>query len=80
MDATGLYFYEYLRWATPCSMGAWSVVLARSVEAGSRFRVVPELDHVVVVTAEYYQDYSPPAQQVQSGIFRDVPRGISSPG
>jgi hypothetical protein len=45
----------------------------------SRTRIVPELDLVVVVTAGYYQDYSPRAFQVQSGVFRDVLRGISPP-
>jgi hypothetical protein len=33
-----------------------------------------------VVTAGYYQDYSPRAFQVPSDIFRDVLRGISPPG
>jgi len=28
------------------------------------------------VTAGYYQDYSPRAFQVQSGVFRDVLQGI----
>jgi hypothetical protein len=41
---------------------------------------VPELDLVVVVTAGYYQDYSPRAFQVQYGVFKDVLRGISPPG
>jgi CubicO group peptidase (beta-lactamase class C family) len=47
---------------------------------GQSIRVVPELDLVVVITAGYYQDYTPRARQVQSGIFRDVLRGISPPG
>jgi hypothetical protein len=42
--------------------------------------IVPELDFVVVVTAGYYQDYSPRAFQIQSGVFRDVLRRISPPG
>ena len=42
-------------------------------------RIVPELDLVVVVTAGYYQDYSPQAFKLQSGIFRDVLRAISPP-
>jgi hypothetical protein len=47
---------------------------------GQSIRIVPELDLVVVVTAGYYQDYSPQAFQVQFGIFRDVLRAISPPG
>jgi hypothetical protein len=31
---------------------------------------------VVVVTARYYQDYSPRAFQLQAGVFRDVFRAI----
>ncbi|MDU6492781.1 MAG: penicillin-binding protein, partial [Bradyrhizobium sp.] len=47
---------------------------------GQQIRIVPELDLVVVVTAGYYQDYSPRAFQVQSDVFRDVLRAISSSG
>lgn len=43
---------------------------------GQSIRIVPELDLVVAVTAGYYQDYSPQAFQVQSGVFRDVLRAI----
>jgi hypothetical protein len=32
-----------------------------------------------VVTAGYYQDYSPQAQQVQANILRDVLRAAASP-
>jgi hypothetical protein len=42
--------------------------------------MVPELDLVAVVTAGYYQDYSPRAFQLQSGVFRDVLRAIPPPG
>src|SRR5713101_6584066 len=55
----------------------WAGALGRG---GQSIRIVPELDLVVVVTAGYYQDYSPRAFQVQFGIFRDVLRGISPPG
>jgi CubicO group peptidase (beta-lactamase class C family) len=41
---------------------------------GQSIRVVPELDLVVVVTAGYYQDYSPQAFRLQYGVFRDVLR------
>jgi hypothetical protein len=37
-------------------------------------RVVPELDLVVVITAGYYQDYSPQAFRVREDIFRSVLR------
>ncbi len=55
----------------------WAGALGRG---GQSIRIVPGLDLVVVVTAGYYQDYSPRAFQVQFGIFRDVLRGISPPG
>ncbi|WNJ88929.1 serine hydrolase [Bosea sp. 685] len=47
---------------------------------GQSIRIVPELDLVVVVTAGYYQDYSPRAFQLQYSVFRDVLRAISPPG
>ena len=62
--------------AAPGSMGARFTGLARWVEAASHIRIVPELDLVVVVTAGYYQDYSPRAFQVQYGVFKDVLRAI----
>ena len=81
MDATGLYFYGYLWWLGRSLLNGrevhWVGALGRG---GQSIRIVPELDLVVVVTAGYYQDYSPQAFQVQSGIFRDVLRGISPPG
>lgn len=54
----------------------WAGALGRG---GQSIRIVPDLDLVVVVTAGYYQDYSPQAFQVQSGIFRDVLQGIPPP-
>jgi hypothetical protein len=51
----------------------WAGALGRG---GQSIRIVPELDFVVVVTAGYYQDYSPRAFPVQPGIFRDVLRGF----
>jgi len=81
MDATGLYFYGYLWWLGRSLFNGrevhWAAALGRG---GQSIRIVPELDLVVVVTAGYYQDYSPQAFQVLSGIFRDVLRGISPPG
>jgi CubicO group peptidase (beta-lactamase class C family) len=73
-------FYGYLWWLGRSLLNGrevhWAGALGRG---GQSIRIVPELDLVVVVTAGYYQDYSPRAFQVQSGIFRDVLRGISPP-
>jgi CubicO group peptidase (beta-lactamase class C family) len=81
MDATSLFFYGYLWWLGRSLLNGrevhWAGALGRG---GQSIRIVPELDLVVVVTAGYYQDYSPRAFQVQSGIFRDVLRAISPPG
>jgi len=81
MDATGLYFYGYLWWLGRSLFNGrevhWAAALGRG---GQSIRIVPELDLVVVVTAGYYQDYSPQAFQVQSGIFKDVLRAIAPPG
>ena len=43
-------------------------------------RIVPEFDLVVVVTAGYYQDYSPRSFKIRYGVFMDVLRAISPPG
>jgi CubicO group peptidase (beta-lactamase class C family) len=80
IEATGGQFYGYL-WFLGRSLPNgrevhWAGGLGRG---GQSIRVVPELDLVVVVTAGYYQDYSPQAFQVQSGIFKDVLRGIPPP-
>jgi hypothetical protein len=56
------------------------VVTSSLGRGGQSIRIVPELDLVVVVTAGYYQDYSPRAFKVQSGIFSDTLRGISPSG
>ena len=81
IKATGLFFYGYLWWLGRSLLNGrevhWAGALGRG---GQSIRIVPELDLVVVVTAGYYQDYSPQAFQVQSGVFKDVLRGISPPG
>jgi CubicO group peptidase (beta-lactamase class C family) len=81
IEATGPYFYGYLWWLGRSLHDGhevhWDAALGRG---GQSIRIVPELDLVVAVTAGYYQDYSPRAFQLQSGIFRDVLRTISSPG
>jgi CubicO group peptidase (beta-lactamase class C family) len=73
-------FYGYLWWLGRSLLNGrevhWAGALGRG---GQSIRIVPELDLVVVVTAGYYQDYSPRAFQVQYGVFRDVLRGISPP-
>ena len=73
--------YGYLWWLGRSPFDGrevhWAAALGRG---GQSIRIVPELDLVVVVTAGYYQDYSPRAFQVQSGVFRDVLRGSPPPG
>src|ERR1700730_18210446 len=71
IEATGGQFYGYL-WVLGRSLPNgrevhWAGALGRG---GQSIRIVPELDLVVVVTAGYYQDYSPRAFQVP--FFRDV--------
>ncbi len=73
--------YGYLWWLGRSQLNGrevhWVGALGRG---GQSIRIVPELDLVVVVTAGYYQDYSPRAFQLQYGVFKDVLRGISPPG
>ena len=73
--------YGYLWWLGRSRLNGreihWIGALGRG---GQLIRIVPELDLVVVVTAGYYQDYSPRAFKIQYGVFMDVLRGISSPG
>jgi len=81
IEATSGQFYGYL-WFLGRSLPNgrevhWAGALGRG---GQSIRIVPELDLVVVVTAGYYQDYSPRAFQAQYGVFKDVLRGISPPG
>jgi CubicO group peptidase (beta-lactamase class C family) len=81
IEATSGLSYGYLWWLGRSLLNGrevhWAGALGRG---GQSIRIVPELDFVVVVTAGYYQDYSPQAFQVQYGIFRDVLRAISLPG
>ena len=78
---SGGFLYGYLWWlgrSRPKGRDIlWVGALGRG---GQSIRIVPELDLVVAVTAGYYQDYSPQAFQVQSGVFRDVLQAISPPG
>jgi len=79
--ATDDQSYGYLWWLGRSRLNGreirWVGALGRG---GQSIRIVPELDLVVVVTAGYYQDYSPRAFQVQYGVFMDVLRAISPPG
>jgi CubicO group peptidase (beta-lactamase class C family) len=81
IKATDDQSYGYLWWLGRSLLNGrevhWAGALGRG---GQSIRFVPELDLVVVVTAGYYQDYSPRAFQVQFGVFRDVLRGILPPG
>lgn len=81
VKATDGLLYGYLWWLGRSRLdgreASWLGALGRG---GQSIRIVPQLDLVVVVTAEYYQDYSPRAFQMQSGVFRDVLRGISLSG
>jgi CubicO group peptidase (beta-lactamase class C family) len=71
--------YGYLWWlgrARPNGRELpWIGALGRG---GQSIRIVPELDLVVAVTGGYYEDYSPRAFGVQSGVFRDVLRAVNS--
>jgi CubicO group peptidase (beta-lactamase class C family) len=77
IEATGRYFYGYLWWLGRSLHNGrevhWAAALGRG---GQSIRIVPDLDLVVVVTAGYYQDYSPQAFQLQNGVFGDVLRAI----
>jgi CubicO group peptidase (beta-lactamase class C family) len=81
IKATDSQSYGYLWWLGRSLFNGhevrWVGALGRG---GQAIRIVPELDLVVVVTAGYYQDYSPRAFQLQYGVFKDVLRGISPPG
>ncbi|MGL4291580.1 MAG: serine hydrolase domain-containing protein [Phreatobacter sp.] len=81
IKATGALDYGYLWWLGHSLLNGrevhWTGALGRG---GQSIRIVPGLDLVVVVTAGYYQDYSPRAFQEQSGVFRDVLRAASRTG
>jgi CubicO group peptidase (beta-lactamase class C family) len=81
LKATDDQSYGYLWWLGHTRLNGhevhWLGALGRG---GQSIRIVPELDLVVVVTAGYYQDYSPQAFKVQFGVFRDVLGAISPQG
>ncbi len=80
-EASSNYSYGYLWYLGHSPFNGreihWPAGLGRG---GQSIRIVPELDLVVVVTAGYYQDYSPQAFQLQAGVFRDVLQAIPPPG
>jgi CubicO group peptidase (beta-lactamase class C family) len=81
LKATDNQSYGYLWWLGRAKVNGrevqWIGALGRG---GQSIRIVPELDLAVVVTAGYYQDYSPQAFKVQYGVFRDVLRAIPIAG
>jgi CubicO group peptidase (beta-lactamase class C family) len=81
IKATDDQSYGYLWWLGRSLLHGrevhWVGALGRG---GQSIRIVPELDLVVVVTAGYYQDYSPQAFEAQDNVFSDILRGISPPG
>jgi len=78
LEAVDGLSYGYLWWLGRSLLNGrevhWAAALGRG---GQSIRIVPELDLVVAVTAGYYQDYSPQAFRLQSGVFKDVLRAIS---
>jgi CubicO group peptidase (beta-lactamase class C family) len=80
INATDDQTYGYLWWLGRSLFNRrdvrWIGALGRG---GQSIRIVPELDLVVVVTAGYYQDYSPQAFKLQYSIFSDVLRAIPPP-
>lgn len=80
LQATDNQAYGYLWWLGRARHTGrevqWIGALGRG---GQSIRIVPELDLVIVVTAGYYQDYSPHAFHMQYGVFKDVLQAVSFP-
>jgi CubicO group peptidase (beta-lactamase class C family) len=78
IEATGGESYGYLWWLVRSKLNGnelhWITAAGRGLQT---IRVIPELDLVFVMTAGYYQDYSPQAFQVRNDIFRSVLRAVS---
>lgn len=73
--------YGYLWWLGRSRFMRKDVIWIGALgRGGQAIRIVPALDLVIVVTAGYYQDYSPQAFKLQFGVFRDVLRAIPSAG
>lgn len=81
LKATEGMSYGYLWWLgrSPHHGRAVNWIGAHG-RGGQYLRIVPELDLVVMVTAGYYQDYSPQAFEAQYNVFKDVLRAVPQPG
>ena len=81
LKATDGLSYGYLWWLGRTVINGhaihWPAAFGRG---GQSIRIVPELDLVVVVTAGYYQDYSPQAFQALYDVFKNVLRAIPPAG
>ncbi len=81
LTATDDESYGYLWWLGRIRLNGRDVAwVAAQGRGGQSIRIVPELDLVVVVTAGYYEDYSPQAFRTQFGVFKDVLRAVPAPG
>jgi CubicO group peptidase (beta-lactamase class C family) len=81
ITATDDQTYGYLWWLGRALYKRREVQWIGALGRGGQYiRIVPELDLVVVVTAGYYQDYSPQAFQAQYDVFTDVLRAVSQTG
>lgn len=81
IKATDDQLYGYLWWLGRARAGAHVVKWVGALGRGGQYiRIVPERDLVVVVTAGYYQDYSPEAFKLQFSVFSDILRAIPHPG
>jgi CubicO group peptidase (beta-lactamase class C family) len=78
IEATDGLSYGYLWWLGRSLLNGrevhWVGALGRGLQT---IRVVPDFDLVFVMTAGYYQDYSPQAFRVREDIFRSVLRSAS---
>jgi CubicO group peptidase (beta-lactamase class C family) len=78
IEATGGESYGYLWWLVRSKLKGkelhWITAAGRGLQT---IRIIPELDLIFVMTAGYYQDYSPQAFQVRNDIFRSVLRAVS---
>jgi CubicO group peptidase (beta-lactamase class C family) len=80
IKATDDQLYGYLWWLGRAPAGAHGVQWIGALGRGGQYiRIVPERDLVVVVTAGYYQDYSPEAFKLQFSVFSDVLRAVPGP-
>jgi len=81
IKATDNQSYGYLWWLGRVWHNGREVHWIGALGRGGQYiRIVPELDLVVVVTAGYYQDYSPQAFKAQYEVFTDVLRAVSQTG